>query len=99
MVTYLSSFILGLSTLTAPVHELLKKDRDITWNPTYNAAFQDVKDAVVSYTTVWYFDPSFPMTIRVDASQVGLGVALLQNHKPMAFASKAPPMPKAIMPT
>ena len=29
------------------------------------------------------------MTIQVDASQVGLGVALLQNHKPMAFASKA----------
>ena len=29
------------------------------------------------------------MTIQVDASQVGLGVALLQNGKPMAFASKA----------
>ena len=29
------------------------------------------------------------MTIQVDASQVGLGVVLLQNHKPMAFASKA----------
>ena len=29
------------------------------------------------------------MTIQVDASQVGLGAALLQNGKPMAFASKA----------
>ena len=29
------------------------------------------------------------MTIKVDASQVGLGAALLQNGKPIAFASKA----------
>ena len=28
------------------------------------------------------------MTIQVDASQVGLGAALLQNGKPIAFASK-----------
>ena len=29
------------------------------------------------------------MTVQVDASQVGLGAALLQNGKPIAFASKA----------
>ena len=29
------------------------------------------------------------MTIQVDASQVGLDAAILQNGKPMAFASKA----------
>ena len=29
------------------------------------------------------------MTIQVDASQVGLGAALIQNGKPIAFASKA----------
>ena len=34
------------------------------------------------------------MTIQVDASQVGLGTALLQNGKPVAFASKALSKPK-----
>ena len=87
MVTYLSPFILGLSTLTAPLCELLKKDTDFTWNCTYDATFQCVKDAVVSDPTLWYFDPSLPVTIQVDASQVGLGVVLLQNYKPMAFTS------------
>ena len=29
------------------------------------------------------------MTIQVNASQIGLGAALLQNGKPIAFASKA----------
>ena len=89
MVMYPSPFIPGLSTLTAPLCELLKKDTDFTWNHTYNATFQHVKDAVISNTILWYFDPSLPMTIQVDASQVGLGVALLQNNKPIAFSSKA----------
>ena len=89
MVMYLSPFILGLSTLTTPLCELLKKDTDFTWNHTYDAAFQCVKDTAISDPTLQYFDPSLPVTIQVDASQVGLGVALLQNHKPMAFASKA----------
>ena len=89
MVTYLSSFMPGLSTVTAPLCELLKKDIDFTWNHTYDATFQHVKDAVISDTTLQYFDPSLPMIIQVDALQVGLGAALLQNNKPIVFASKA----------
>ena len=89
LVAYLSPFIPGLSTLTAPLCQLLKKDTDFLWNHTYDAAFQWVKEAVVSDTTLRYFNPSLPVTIQVDAFQVRLGTALLQNGKPMAFASKA----------
>ena len=67
LVTYLSPFIPGLSTLTASLHELLKKDTDFIWKHTYDAAFQQVKEAVISDTTLRYFDPSLPMTIQVDA--------------------------------
>ena len=88
LVTYLSPFIPGLSTLTAPLQELLKKDTVFMWNHTYNAAFEWVKEAVVSDTTLRYFNPSLPVTIQVDASQGGLGAVLLQNGKPIAFASK-----------
>ena len=89
MVTYLSPFIHGLSTLTTPLQELLKKDANFTWNASYESGFEWIKEAVVSDTTLWYFNPSLPMMIQVDASQVGLGAALLQNGKPIAFASKA----------
>ena len=89
LVTYLSPFIPGLSTLTAPLQELLKKDTDFIWNRTYDTTFEWVKEAIISDTTLRYFDPSLLMTIQVDASQVGLGAALLQNGKPIAFASKA----------
>ena len=89
MVTYLSPFIRGLSTLTAPLQELLKKDADFNWNTSYEAAFEWVKQAIISNTTLRYFNPSLPVTIQVNASQIGLGAALLQNNKPIAFASKA----------
>ena len=89
LVTYLSPFIPGLSTLTAPLQELLKKDTDFIWNHTYNTTFEWIKEAIISDTTLRYFDPSLPITIQVNASWVGLGTALLQNGKPTAFASKA----------
>ena len=43
MVTYLSPFVCGLSTLTAPLQEFLKKGADFTWNASYEAAFEWVK--------------------------------------------------------
>ena len=89
LVTYLSPFIPGLSTLTTPLRELLKKDTDFSWNHTYDITFEWVKEAIISNTTLRYFNPSLPVTIQVDASQVGLGAAFLQNGKPIAFASKA----------
>ena len=52
MVTYLSPFIPGLSTLTALLHELLKKDAKFSWEASYQTALQCVKDAVVSDTTL-----------------------------------------------
>ena len=35
-----------------------------------------------------YFDAFCPITVPVDASQVRLGAALLQDNKPVAFTSK-----------
>ena len=40
LVTYLSPFIPGLSTLTTPLQELLKKDTYFIWDCTYDAAFE-----------------------------------------------------------
>ena len=87
MVTYLSPFICGLSTQTTPARTP-EKDADFTWNAGYETAFERVKQAIVSDTILRYFNPSLPVTIQVNATQVALGAALLQNNKPVAFASK-----------
>ena len=88
MVICLSSFIPGLSTLTPPPCQLFKKDAEFSWDASYQTAFQHVKDAVASDTTLQYFDASCPIKVKVDASQVKLEAALLQDNKPVVFTSK-----------
>ena len=89
MTTYLSPFIPSLSMFTAPLRELLQKDSEFTWNDSYQEAFDAVKQMVCKDTTLRYFDSRKPIVIQVDASQKGLGAALLQDGCPVAFTSKA----------
>ena len=89
MVTYLSPFIPSVSTHTAPLQKLLKKDSEFIWNPTYQGAFNQIKKSVCKDTRLRYFNVWKPITVQVDASKKGLGAALLQEGCPVAFASKA----------
>ena len=89
MVTYLSPFVPSLSSFTAPLHGLLKKDAEFTWNEKYQDAFDSVKSLVCSDTTLHYFDICRPVIIQVNTSKKGLGAALLQDDAlALAFASK-----------
>ena len=88
LVTYLFPFVPSLSSFTVPLHGLLKKDVEFTWNETYQDASDSVKSLVYSNTTLCYFDICRPVIIQVDASKKGLGAALLQDGCPVAFASK-----------
>ena len=89
LVQFLSPFIPGLSTLTAPLRELQKKDAEFIWDASYDRAFEKIKDAVTADTILRYFNTEKPVVVQVDASQTGLGAALLQEGKPVAFASKS----------
>ena len=54
-------------------------------------AFQQLKQWICKTllkTTLAYYDRSQPLSIQTDASEYGLGTALLQNNRPIAFASK-----------
>ena len=71
-----------------PLRELLKKDVDYQWSPTYEKIFNNVKDRICAETTLSYHDPKKKTTIQVDDLGCGFGATLLQDDKPIAFASK-----------
>ena len=48
-----------------------------------------LKKAISKDVNLQYFDPKKPMVLQVDASQLGLGAALLQDSKVIAYASKS----------
>ncbi len=60
-----------------------------TWNASYQTAFEQIKNSITEATTLTYFNEKKEVTLQVDASTKGLGAALLQDGKPVTFASKS----------
>ena len=89
IITYMSPFMPKLSDATEPLRRLLKKDTEFSWTPSHDSAFQQVQNLICTETTLAYFDPQKTTTVQVDASQKGLGAALMQDGRPIAFASKS----------
>ena len=81
-VIYMGSFVPNLSQNTANLRELLEKDAYFQWSQMHQKAFELVKSSI-------YFDRDKVSVIQVDASEKGLGAVLLQDKKPIAYASKS----------
>lgn len=93
MVNYCGRFIKDLSSLTIPLRELTKATNPWVWCVDQDTAFQKVKDALSSNTTLRYFNPQPDTQVAVDALPKGLGAVLMQKRTkedewaPVAFAS------------
>ena len=87
--TYMGPFIPNLSSLSAPLREIGKEGTIFHWTPSHQTTFEQIKQSISEDVTLTYYDTAKPVTLQVDASLKGLGAALLQDNKPIAFASKA----------
>lgn len=89
MVNFVAKFAPTFSDFTAPLRELTRKTVEFQWNERHEKAFQDLKRLLSGPATLNYYDVSKPVTLQVDASQNGLGAAVVQDQGPVAYASKA----------
>ena len=67
----------------------MKDDVPFQWDPDHEHYLALLKSEISNNNTLAFYDPKKAISIKVDASNKGLGAALLQNDKPIAFASKA----------
>ncbi|XP_048236731.1 uncharacterized protein K02A2.6-like [Haliotis rufescens] len=90
-VNYLAKFAPNLSQITSPLRQLLPKDVEFVWDHPQSTAFQRIKDIITQTPgqVLAYYDPDKDLTLQVDASKYGLGAALLQDGKPVTYASKS----------
>ena len=90
MVNFMHPFIPHLSANTAPLRQLLTKNAIFQWTASTNAAFQKLKSLIAEAQkrSLKFYNRNLPITVQADASQLGLGAALLQEGYPIAFASK-----------
>ena len=88
LVNYLQPFIPSLASKTTFLREQVT---NWDWNPSTNQSFHCLKSHICNTllkTTLSYYDCTQPLVLQTDASEYGLGAALLQNNRPIAFASK-----------
>jgi predicted aspartyl protease len=81
-------FIEGLSTVAAPLYKLLRKDTDWNWDNEQAKAFQTLKDRLTALPEMAFPDSALPYDMHTDASDVGIGAVLVQQGRPIAFASR-----------
>ena len=87
MVNYLAKFLPHLSEETEVLRKLTEKDAQWCWLPAHADAVAHVKEMIVSAPVLAYYDAMKPVVIQCNASQSGLGTALLQEGHPVAFSS------------
>ena len=89
-INYISRFIPNCSAETEPLRRLIGVGpKEFRWGYDQERAFQALKQLAISDTTLSYFKVNHPVTVQCDASTEGLGAALIQDKKPVAYASRS----------
>ena len=87
-VNYLAKFLPRLSEVAKLLRDLTTKHMPFTWSRQHDKAFNEVKQLVSKHPVLKYYDMKKEVTLQCNASEKGLGAALLQNGQPVAFASR-----------
>ena len=94
MANYLSPYCPSLSTVIRPLTQLTKSDTPFMWAHAQDDAFNKAKHLISTAPVLQYYDLSKPVTLQVDASEEGVGGALLQPNsegrlQPVAYTSNS----------
>ena len=65
----------------------MAKDSDFNWTASHTKAFDSSKEAILSCAMLTYYNDEKTCTIQVDASNVGVGAALIQEGKVVEYHS------------
>ena len=69
----------------------MQKQAEFVWDSPQQESFDKVKDILTQTPgpVLAYYDASKELILQVDASKYGLGATLIQEGRPLAYASKA----------
>ena len=88
MINYLGKFVPQLSNVSEQLRNLKKEGVKFIWSKVHEDAFNKLKEMISQPPVLQYYDLDEQLVLETDASEYGLGAVLLQNGRPVAFASR-----------
>ena len=85
----MAKFVPNASSVTAPLRELLQKNIPWRWTTEHTEAFEKIKKMLLEQERLAFCDARKPVTLQVDACKTGLGAVLIQEDRPVSYASRA----------
>lgn len=90
MTNFLQKFAPCLSTVVAPLRELLQKDNEFVWEEQiHGKCLNTIKQILCDAPVLRFFDVRAETHLQCDASEKGLGACLMQEGQPVAYASRS----------
>ena len=72
-----------------PLRRFTQKGFEWCWGKVEDKAFTEVRQLVTKALLFAYYSPHKELVIQCDASRRGLGAAIMQELRPLAYASRA----------
>ena len=88
LTSYFRRFIQAYANIVGPLNNLLRKDVPYEWTSACQQAFDGVKVALTMAPVLVMPDYAQPFELIADACGFGIGAALLQEGRPIAFLCK-----------
>ncbi|GJP31378.1 hypothetical protein CLOM_g12018 [Closterium sp. NIES-68] len=91
-VNYVRRFIPNMAGLTGPLTDLLQKGTFYEWGEKQQAAFEALKNLLMSPPVLRIADPERPFEVITDASDIAIGAVVMQAFgnglQPIAYESR-----------
>ena len=88
LVGYYRRFVEGFSKMVSPLTQLTRKDQPFSWTDECEVCFEDMKRRLTTAPILVIPDTTKTFEVYCDASYQGLGCVLMQEKRPVAYASR-----------
>ena len=79
-INFLAKYVYGMQPILQPLYNLLHKENDFNWTKEHQKIIEQMKRTITHKLEVTMPDTTKPFYIITDASNTGIGAALLQQH-------------------
>ena len=80
MLNFLSKYVYKMQLYLRPFYNILSQQNNFEWNTEHQTRFEEIKKLLTEQISNTIPDPNQPFYAMCDASNFGIGTALLQSH-------------------